>query len=545
MPPWLWLWLGGYLLADMPMQIARLRAAFDSYSNPGVMPALLTSQTTLTVQRLAGPLGVLPYSVVVVSVIALMFPHLRGRWVEWRFGLTSDNRPIMTEMQRFVEAQDPSIQLRVTIRADHMARIYPAGWRHARIAVFRPLAALWHRDRQAAQAILLHEIAHRRQGDQLVAGLGSPFIWLIRVWVPVYILFVLAPNLYYLTAAPGGLGDPLVNVTGAAQAEFVPPEIVLPVAALWLAELGADQLAAQAIGGGALQRALRATANPRPPLLTRATALLTHPPRWLRLRRAAAGEASTLTLLAAWPAALVAAFLLLPAVLTVPDLIPYSLPWSYAGSSIADTVHIVLPDSRTVVIATTVLLIAWPALAEPWEKLWSPGPRHRESQRWRPYLAAAAIPACLLLLATLSLPWPSTSEPAPSRSACSQFDDWRTTGGLTGYHHVLTDRKVLFRLETGNTLERDLRRLDAALGAALAHPPPWDAQSDYLKEMRDYRVAARDLQSGNLLAATNAEVAAEGSYTKASLLINIMTADCHAPRPRRALGNNRKATSRP
>ena len=31
MPPWLWLWLGGYLLADMPMQIARFRAAFDSY----------------------------------------------------------------------------------------------------------------------------------------------------------------------------------------------------------------------------------------------------------------------------------------------------------------------------------------------------------------------------------------------------------------------------------------------------------------------------------------------------------------------------------
>ncbi len=533
MPPWPWLWLVGYLLADMPMQIARLRAAFDSYSNPGVMPALLTSHTTLTVQRLVGPLGVLPYAVVVVSVVALMFPHLRGRWVERRFGLTSDDRPIMTEMQRFVDARDPSIRLRVTIRADHMARIYPTDWRHARIAVFRPLAALWRRDRQAAQAILLHEIAHRRQGDQLVAGLGSPFIWLIRVWVPIYILFVLAPNLYYLAAVPGGLGDPLVNVTGATQALLVPPEIVLPVAALWLAEFGADQLAAQAIGGVAVQRALRATASPRPPLITRATALLSHPPRWLRLRRAAAGPAGMLTLLAAWSAALVAAFLLFPAVLTVPDDIPYSLPWSYTGSSIAETVHIVLPDSRTVVIATVVLLIAWPALTEPWERLWSPGPRHRESQRWWPYLAGATVPACLLLLSTLPLPWPSTSQPVPSRSACSQFDDWRNAGGLTDYHHVLTDRKVLFRLETGDTLERDLRRLDAALGLALAHPPPWGAHSDYLKEMRRYRVAARDLQSGNLLAATNAEVAAEGPYAKASLLINILTADCHAPRPRR------------
>lgn len=533
MPPWPWLWLVGYLLADMPMQIARLRAAFDSYSTPGVMPALLTSHTTLTVQRLVGPLGVVPYAVVVVSVIALMFPHLRGRWVEWRLGLTSDDRPIMTEMRRFVEARDPSIQLRVTIRADHMARIYPASWRHARIAVFRPLAALWRRDREAAQAILLHEIAHRRQGDQLVAGLGSPFIWLIRVWVPIYTLFVLAPNLYYLAAAPGGLGDPLVNVTGATQALLVPPEIVLPVAALWLAELGADQLAARAIGGGALQRALRATASPRPPLITRATALLSHPPRWLRLRRAVAGPAGTLTLLAAWSAALVAAFLLFPAVLTVPDDISFNLPWSYTGSSIAETVHIVLPDSRTVVIATVVLLIAWPALAEPWERLWSPGPRHRGSQRWWPYLAAATVPACLLLLSTLPLPWPNPSEPRPSRSACAQFDNWKGAGGLTDYDLVLTDLNVLYRLETGSKLERDLRRLDAALGPAVAHPPPWGAHSDYLKEMRDYRVAARDEQSGNLLAAANAEVAAAGPDEAASLLISTMAADCHAPRPRR------------
>jgi hypothetical protein len=533
MPPWLWLWLGGYLLADMPMQIARLRASIDSYSNPGVMPALLTSHTTLTVQRLAGPLGVLPYAVVMVSVVALMFPHLRGRWVEWRFGLTSDDRPVMTEMQRFVDARDPSIRLRVTIRADHMARIYPTGWRHARIAVFRPLAALWHRDRQAAQAILMHEIAHRRQGDQLMAGLGSPFIWLIRVWVPAYILFVLAPNLYYLTAATRGLGDPLVNIIGAAQAELVPPEIVLPVAALWLAELGADRLAAQAIGGDALQRALRATTSPHPLLVTRATALLTHPPRWVRLRRAAAGPAGTNTLLAAWSAALVAAFLLLPAVLTVPDLIPYSLPWSYTGSSIVDTAHIVLPDSRTVVIATVVLLIAWPALAGPWERLWSPGLRRRGSQRWWPYLAGAAVPACLLLLSTLPLPWPSTSEPEPSRSACSQFDDWRNAGGLNNYHHVLADLKVLFRLETGSTLARDLHRLDTALGAALAHPPAGGAHSDYLKEMKGYRVAARDLQSGNFVAAANAETAAAGPYAKASLLINILAADCHAPRPQR------------
>jgi len=53
-----------------------------------------------------------------------------------------------------------------------MARIYPVGWRTARIAVFRPLPELWRRDRETAQAILLHEVAHRRHGHQFVVGLA-------------------------------------------------------------------------------------------------------------------------------------------------------------------------------------------------------------------------------------------------------------------------------------------------------------------------------------------------------------------------------------
>ena len=95
----------------------------------------------------------------------------------------------------------------------------------------------------------------------------------------------------------------------------------------------------------------------------------------------------------------------------------------------------------------------------------------------------------------------------------------------------LANLKVLFRLETGSTLARDLHRLDTALGAALAHPPAGGAHSDYLKEMKRYRAAARDLQSGNFLAAANAETAAEDPYAKASLVINILAADCHVPRP--------------
>ena len=96
-------------------------------------------------------------------------------------------------MQLFVGQHDPSIRLRATTRDDQMARIYPVSWRTARIAVFRPLPELWRRDREAAQAILLHEVAHRRHGDQLVVGLASPLVWLMRIWVPAFVVLALAP----------------------------------------------------------------------------------------------------------------------------------------------------------------------------------------------------------------------------------------------------------------------------------------------------------------------------------------------------------------
>jgi Zn-dependent protease with chaperone function len=219
-----------------------------------------------------------------------------------------------------VNSRDPSVSLRVTIRADQMARIYPVGWRSARIAVFRPLPALWRRDREAAQAILLHEVAHRRQGDQLIVGLGSPFVALMRIWAPAYLLLVLIPVTVYL-AAGGGTLAPYIAASSIMQAVLIPAEIILPVTALWLAEISADQMAAQAIGSGAVRHVLQAAAESRTSRIARAMALPSHPPRRLRLRLAAARPTGTVGLVATWPAALVAWFLVLPLATTVPALL--------------------------------------------------------------------------------------------------------------------------------------------------------------------------------------------------------------------------------
>jgi len=257
-------------------------------------------------------------------------------------------------MQRFVSSYDPSISLRVTIRSDQMARVYPVGWRSARIAVFRPLPALWHRDREAAQAILLHEVAHRRQGDQLIVGLGSPFVMLMRIWAPAYLLLVLIPATVYLAVGRSILA-PFVGVPTVALAAMIPGVIFLPVTALWLAELGADRMPAQAIGSGAVRQALLATAGSRASLVARVLALLSHPPRRLRLRFAAARPAGTAGLVAVWPAALLVWLLVLPVALAVLDLLLAGFPVSLMETGLREATYTVLADGRPVVIATAIL----------------------------------------------------------------------------------------------------------------------------------------------------------------------------------------------
>ena len=310
MPPWLWVWVAGYLLAGMPAAISGMYSGVVPFLGHLSSPLQVTDPS-LTVESFSSIFGVLIYAPLAAGAVTVLFPHLRGRWVEWRFELTCDDRRIMTEMQQFVKDHDPSIQLRVSIRGDQMARIYPVGWRSARIAVFLPLTTLWKSDRKAAEAILLHEVAHRRQGDQLIMGLGSPFVWLIRIWAPAYLLFVFIPVMVYFVAG-GDTFASFVAVSGGQDAVAIPAEIALPVTALWLAELSADQLAAQEIGADALRRALRAGTGPCASPATRAVTLLSHPPRRLRLRRVAARPAGTVALMAVWPAGLVAWLLILP-----------------------------------------------------------------------------------------------------------------------------------------------------------------------------------------------------------------------------------------
>jgi Zn-dependent protease with chaperone function len=542
MPPWLWVWLAGYLLAGMPAAISGMYSGVVPFLGHLNSPPQVTDPS-LTVESFSSIFGVLIYAPLAAGAVTVLFPHLRGRWVEWRFKLTWDDRRIMTEMQQFVKDHDPSIQLRVSIRGDQMARIYPVGWRSARIAVFLPLTTLWKSDRKAAEAILLHEVAHRRQGDQLIMGLGSPFVWLIRIWAPAYLLFVFIPVMVYFVAG-GDTFASFVAVSGGQDAVAIPAEIVLPVTALWLAELSADQLAAQEIGADALRRALQAGTGPCASPATRAVTLLSHPPRRLRLRRVAARPAGTVALMAAWPAGLVAWLLILPGAMGALTVLALGSPLSHVpGFSpgmpdvglMASSVHALLVQDRSVVITTALLLLAWPTLAAPWERLWSSGPGPGRHQPWWPYLAAASLPVGMLLLSLAPLPRTSPQEifqaslPARPQGACSQVTSWLLRGGLTEPSRAATEFSQLVQAR-GNkrVMAADAWRVDAAIRAALDNPPPGAARPSYVEVMTDFRTATQDMQTGNIVAAGNAMDDAKSSYTKAiALIVDDMKGHCN------------------
>ena len=539
-PPWLWVWLAGYLLATMPQEISLLHFLIVTYFGQDSALRGIAGHGLITVERLALVFDLLIYAVIVAGAMAALLPRPRGRWVEWRFKLASDDRPIVAEMQRFVSSHDPSIRLRVTIRSDQMARIYPVGWRRARIAVFRPLPALWRRDREAAQAVLLHEVAHRRHGDQLIVGLGSPFVMLMRIWVPAYLLLVLVPVTIYLADGGSALA-PFIALSSVTQAVLIPAEVFLPVTALWLAELGADQMAAHAAGSGAIRQALRATAGSRASVLARGLALLSHPPRRLRLRLAGARPAGSAGLVAVWPAALVAWLVVLPLGLTVPALLLLGFPLGLMETGLREGLHELLADGRPVVIATAVLLLGWPVLAYPWQRLWSSAPR-LSRQPWWPYLAAAILPIGMLVgslaplpasLPTASLPTaglptaglPTAVPTAQPTGFCAQSSSWELGGGQRAEERVQADFEQLMLSSTRITAST-AQQLDGGIRAALGNPPPGAARSSYARAMTSYKTAVSDLRAGHGTAANSAITNATSQLLRADTLLTRQDERC-------------------
>lgn len=517
-PPWLWVWLV-FLLIGLLRVISGIHTLTVAIGGVNA-PAALGGAALTMVTRFEIIFGSLLFVIFAGGVVTVAFPQVRGRWVERRFMLLADDRPVIAEMQRFVDSKDPSIRLRVSLRADQVARIYPMGWRKTRVAVFRPLVVLWRHDQKAAQAVLLHEMAHRRQGDQLITGLGSPFVWLVRIGVPAYLVLVLIPSAVFLVAGGGVMASFIAALAGTLAVVF-PSLVILPIIGLWLAELDADQQAVEAGGHDPLQRALQAAADPHAHFASRVMALLSHPPRRLRLRCAVArpGGASALRM-AVWPAAVAVFVLVLPFVIDAPLNLSgqAQIPWELYFKL---SVHVELVNDLPLVIATAALLLAWPTLAGPWERLWSSGPRRDTHQPWWPSLAAASLPVGMLLLflAPIQVSQQQLIQQAGSQegsfAGCSPAARWLLDGGLNR-SEVSTEYEQLLQADGNKSaLGAAARRLDTAIQKALHDPPPGSARSVFITSMSEYRIAAQDMVADNTIAADSEISAASSSYSDA------------------------------
>ncbi|WP_141578885.1 M48 family metalloprotease [Actinomadura sp. WMMA1423] len=396
LPPWIWLFLVLYLAWGLRGQVAGIRRWIDAFSGDGDY-APLVGRTSLVLLRLLVVVELLPVAMLVAGILSVGFPALRARWVERSLRLVpADGRPVTAEMQRFVDGYAPGTELRFTVSGRRLARAYPAGWRRARIAVFLPLVHLWRKDRRTAQAVLLHEVAHVRQGDHLVVGLGSPFVWVVRTWAPVFVLLGLLPVLVYFLVAPHALAAAI-----GAQLVLVSTRplrvLILPVAALWLSEISADRLPVQILGPDDLRRAL-AAAGGRGTLRS----LPSHPPRLLRRWASAPHPAGTAALLAAWPATIVVSLLIALATAAPAYLLIGTSVSGTADRLLAGT-HALLADARLTTAAAVAVLLAWPYLVHAWTRWWLPGAPSLPSDAPRVYQAAALFPAALFLASFLPL----------------------------------------------------------------------------------------------------------------------------------------------
>ena len=516
MPPWLWLWLAGDLAVLIPAEVSNERHQIALYTGHGEIAPQVTAGTPYTLLLLFTILSALTCAIFAAGVIATMFPQLRGRRVERRLGPIPDGDEVaLAEMQFFASQYDPSIRLRATTRDDQLARIYPVSWRTARIAVFRPLPALWGRDREAAQAVLLREMTHRRHGDQLVVGLGSPLVWLMRLWVPAFVVLALAPVVVY-AALGGGLLTQAVTGQGALQLLQPVGLLILPVTALWLAELDADLETARVLGTEPVRRALAATGG------TRLLGLLARPPK--RLRYAICRPRATFALLAAWPTALVAQLLVIIAGAAIAYLlISQSLPDT--GRDLLAGTRQFLRSNQILIIAAIILLLLWPLLARPWDRLWSgrPGPDGR--QPWWPYLGAAVVPVALLALSLSPLPT-SYARHGATPASCSRLLAWRSGLGFGDKVQAETDLNRLLAARTSADARNDFSALMAATAAGLRRPPPGAAGGGYVTALTDFRTAGLDLRDDRVNAALVATQNGITADQKATTMLTAQLGQC-------------------
>lgn len=437
-PPWIWAWVVLFLwsfpnlwatwqfsIGQLPLireSTARLREQFP-HAGYGRLEFLSYPAVLL---------DFLPSAALLLGLAAALFPSIRGRFVQQRYGVTElprDDKRLgetIREIEAFVQAHAPGLAL-VWSKDLSLSGpfVFPTGYRRSALTINPKFLLWWKQDPQAAKAVLLHEMGHFHRGDGAIIGVGSAFETVVRWSLPAYLILFVGPFLIqYVVSLFRPSPDPattelLAQLPPAAQlavAKLTAMQLlqgiasylfwfasffVLPVAAIWAAEFGADRFAADSQGSTAGIAKIIGSDAPKS-WRRRLLDALTHPPARLRAWMLARRVPSALALLA----------LILPIAYLVRPLLLQSwavLLLSAVQVSPADIREMAIDNTfwyfHTVPRAWLVmaaLLVLWPFIVRGWERLMTgePGVSSRSNV---PVYWACAVPLLVLAAVGFSL----------------------------------------------------------------------------------------------------------------------------------------------
>lgn len=441
LPPWLWIWAATLVCLTPEIAAATVRRAYGffeaSWIHHEVMTPIAVTYAAVTLFEL------LPILVLLAGIVLALAPGQRARRVQRRYGLKPADTATgaLSEIRALIDRHAPELALHANLRRmAPLAFIYPLGYRRSAIAVCGGLVKTWRSDRPAAEAVLLHEIAHYRQGDPMIVGVGSFLTPALRWWPMLIVLFLATlVTLDLVFAGPiERFADARRQVTGTTDPdamrslwemaffylhEFSPLAhptmigtvgqltlwflaiVIIPVIGLWCAELTADRYtAAEPASRAALIRALERR-PPRPPLRPAVLwgwlfRLISHPPTRLRLALARAWNrpATLLPLLALFPASYAVGILLVLA-MTHQNAVARGTTDVGLIAFVAELFVVLMGGIRLQIGVLGAVLLLWPLLAG-WWLLLVTGRSGGHARRGAPVLVAfgAALLAVALLL---------------------------------------------------------------------------------------------------------------------------------------------------
>jgi len=165
LPPWLWFYLIMYMF-NLPYNIREIEHYFKYF---------FSLNFVMSIPELVPSLALF------VGIITIFFPWFRARKVENKYNLinfdssfpklSERNKKTASEIEHFLKSYAPNLQIKVNFHLFNQDPfLYASGYRKASIALFGKTLGLWKSDPKVAEAMLLHEIGHYRNGDALVTG---------------------------------------------------------------------------------------------------------------------------------------------------------------------------------------------------------------------------------------------------------------------------------------------------------------------------------------------------------------------------------------